>query len=250
MIFIDRNITKNLINQAEQLGATGLFITVDAPQLGRREKDMRVKFVDEAPDVQNNDMIVRNQGAARAISSFIDPSLSWDDLPELLSLTKLPVFIKGIQSGEDAILAAKAGVQGIVISNHGGRQLDTVPSSIEILEQVMIMLRQESLDTQLDVYIDGGIRRGTDIFKAIALGAKAIGIGRPFLYAMSSYGQSGVERAIELLQNEFEMVMRLMGVVNVSQITSNYINVKNLSIHVGRVPHVPSISTMNNKSRL
>ena len=190
----NRDLTASLIKKAESKGVTAICITVDAPQLGRREKDMRVKFKDDAPEVQSEHDISRNQGAARAISSFIDPSLSWDDLPFLRSVIKGKLVLKGIQCGEDAVLAAKAGVNGIIISNHGGRQLDTCRSSIEILEEVMKSLREK--DLKLEVLIDGGIRRGSDIYKAIAMGAGGVGIGRPFLYAMSAYGQQGVEYAI------------------------------------------------------
>lgn len=143
---------------------------------------MRVKYSDDAPEeMDDNNDVNRNEGAARYISTFIDPSLSWDDLNWLKSITKMPILLKGIQTSEDAVLAAKHGCAGIVISNHGGRQLDTAPSAIEVLPDVMDALRAEQLDKNFEVYIDGGIRRGSDIFKAIALGAKGVGIGRPAL---------------------------------------------------------------------
>ncbi|KAI8899094.1 FMN-dependent dehydrogenase-domain-containing protein [Globomyces pollinis-pini] len=225
----DKKITRNLIERAQSKGVKALCITVDAPQLGRREKDMRVKFENDAPDVQGNRDMNRNQGAARAISGFIDPSLSWDDIPWLKSVSKVPIILKGIQCGEDAVLAAKAGVQGIVISNHGGRQLDTCRSAIECLKEVMDDLRTANLDGKMEIYIDGGIRRGSDIFKALALGATAVGLGRPFLYAMSSYGQAGVEQAIDILKEELEMTMRLMGVTSIDQINRKHILDENLS---------------------
>lgn len=149
--------------------------------IGRREKDMRQKYSQEAPDEMDNDTVQRDEGAARAISSFIDPSLCWKDVAWFRSITKMPIIIKGVQTPEDAVLAAKYGCQGVVLSNHGGRQLDFAPSSIEILPEVMDALRREGLDKNFEVYIDGGIRRGSDILKAIALGAKGVGIGRPFL---------------------------------------------------------------------
>ncbi|TPX57626.1 hypothetical protein SpCBS45565_g08163, partial [Spizellomyces sp. 'palustris'] len=234
----DRKITERLVRHAESKGVKGLFITVDAPQLGRREKDMRTKFVDDAPDVQRDgkESINRNEGAARAISSFIDPGLCWEDIEWFKSITKMPIVLKGIQRGEDAILAAKAGVAGIVVSNHGGRQLDTARSGIEILEEVMSYLNEAGLTDRLEVYVDGGFRRGTDIFKALALGAKGVGLGRPFLYAMSTYGQPGVERLIDLLRDELEMVMRLMGTPSIKDIRKDMAVVKNLASHVGRAP--------------
>jgi L-lactate dehydrogenase (cytochrome) len=209
---------------------------VDAPQLGRREKDMRVKFVDDAPDLQDDEHLDRSQGAARAISSFIDPSLNWEDLKWFKSITKMPIVLKGIQCGEDSVLAAKAGVQGIVLSNHGGRQLDTARSAVEVLEETMDALKNAGLENKLEVYVDGGFRRGTDIFKALALGAKGVGLGRPFLYAMSSYGQAGVERAIDILHDELVVTMRLMGCRSISEIRRDMVCTKSLSSHFGSAP--------------
>jgi L-lactate dehydrogenase (cytochrome) len=228
----NRNITKKIVQAAEQKGCKALFITVDAPQLGRREKDMRVKFVHAPPDLQDEKDIRRDQGAARAISSFIDTGLCWKDLEWFRSITKMPIILKGIQTPEDAVLAAKNGCEGIVLSNHGGRQLDFARSGIEILPEVVKMLKKENLYDKMEVYVDGGIRRGTDIFKAIALGAKAVGIGRPLLYAMSSYGQAGVERALQLLKDELELAMRLAGANTLADIRPEMVDIKNLTDHV------------------
>jgi L-lactate dehydrogenase (cytochrome) len=196
----NRDITKRIVEHAEKRGVKGLFITVDAPQLGRREKDMRSKFDDTGSNVQSTsgDNVDRSQGAARAISSFIDPSLSWKDIPWFRSITKMPIILKGVQRVEDVLKAIEAGVQGVVLSNHGGRQLDTAPSGIEILAEVMPVLRQNGLQDKIEIFIDGGIRRATDIIKALCLGAKGVGIGRPFLYAMSAYGLPGVDRAMQV----------------------------------------------------
>ncbi|KAI7905730.1 FMN-dependent dehydrogenase-domain-containing protein [Cokeromyces recurvatus] len=229
----NRAVTEKFVRHAESRGIKGLFITADAPQLGRREKDMRQKYLQEDPEeiVRNVTKVKRDEGAARAISSFIDPSLCWDDIAWFKKITKLPILIKGIQTAEDAVLAAKYGCQGIVLSNHGGRQLDFAPSSIEILAETMSALRRENLDKGFEVYIDGGIRRGSDIFKAIALGAKGVGIGRPCLYAMSSYGVEGVEKLFQLLQDEFEMVMRLMGVTSIADIKPEMVDIRNIKDH-------------------
>jgi L-lactate dehydrogenase (cytochrome) len=198
----DREITKKIVQHAEKRGIKGLFITVDAPQLGRREKDMRSKFSDVGSNVQSSsgENVDRSQGAARAISSFIDPSLSWKDIPWFLSITKMPIILKGVQRVEDVLKAIEYGVHGVVLSNHGGRQLDTARSGIEILAEVMPELRRLGLQDRIEVYIDGGVRRATDIIKAVCLGAKGVGIGRPFLYAMSAYGLPGVDRAMQLLK--------------------------------------------------
>lgn len=198
----NRDVTRRIVEHAEKRGCKGLFITVDAPQLGRREKDMRSKFDDVGSSVQkvDNDDVDRSQGAARAISSFIDPSLSWKDIPYFKSITKMPIVLKGVQRVEDVLTAVEYGVAGVVLSNHGGRQLDTAPSGIEVLAEVMPELRKRGLENKIEVYIDGGIRRATDIIKALCLGAKGVGIGRPFLYAMSAYGEKGVNRAMQLLK--------------------------------------------------
>jgi len=227
----DRAITKRIVEHAEKRGCKGLFITVDAPQLGRREKDMRSKFTDPGSNVQSGQAVDTNQGAARAISSFIDPGLSWKDIPWFRSITKMPILLKGVQRVEDVIKAIEAGVQGVVLSNHGGRQLDFARSGIEILAETMPVLRQLGLENKIEIYIDGGIRRATDIIKALCLGAKGVGIGRPFLYAMSAYGFNGVDRAMQLLKDEMEMNMRLIGAQNVGQLNPSMVDVKSLFNH-------------------
>ena len=196
----NRDITKRIVQHAEKRGVKALFITVDAPQLGRREKDMRSKFSDTGSNVQSTggDNVDRSQGAARAISSFIDPSLSWKDIPWFQSITKMPIVLKGVQRVEDVLRAIEYGVHGVVLSNHGGRQLDTARSGIEILAEVMPVLREHGLHDKLEIFVDGGIRRATDMIKALCLGAKGVGIGRPFLYAMSAYGLPGVDRAMQV----------------------------------------------------
>ncbi|KAI1001101.1 Cytochrome b2 [Podosphaera aphanis] len=232
----DRAITRKIIQHAESRGCKGLFITVDAPQLGRREKDMRSKFTDAASNMQAGINIDKSQGAARAISSFIDPSLSWKDIPWFKSVTKMPIVLKGVQCAEDVLLAIEAGVQGVVLSNHGGRQLDFARPSIEILAEVMPILRERGLESRIEIFIDGGIRRATDIIKALCLGARGVGIGRPFLYAMSAYGQPGVDRAMQLLRDEMEMDMRLIGCRNVSELNQTLVDFRGLNSHSTAVP--------------
>jgi len=234
----DREITKKIVQHAEKRGCQGLFITVDAPQLGRREKDMRSKFSDVGSNVQSTDgsSVDRSQGAARAISSFIDPSLSWKDIPWFFSITKMPIILKGVQRVEDVIRAISIGVHGVVLSNHGGRQLDTARSGIEVLAEVMPELRRLGLQDKIEIYIDGGVRRATDIIKALCLGAKGVGIGRPFLFAMSAYGLPGVDRAMQLLKDEMEMNMRLIGCNSVDQLGPEFIDTRGLSMHSTGVP--------------
>ncbi|KAI4281462.1 MAG: hypothetical protein L6R38_003668 [Xanthoria sp. 2 TBL-2021] len=234
----DRAITKRIVEHAEKRGCKGLFITVDAPQLGRREKDMRSKFSDVGSNVQDTggDNVDRSQGAARAISSFIDPALSWKDIPWFLSITKMPILLKGVQRVEDVIQAIEAGVQGVVLSNHGGRQLDFARSGIEVLAEVMPVLRERGWENRIEIYVDGGVRRATDIIKALCLGATGVGIGRPFLYAMSAYGLPGVDRAMQLLKDEMEMNMRLIGCSKVEQLNPTLVDTRGLSLHSTTVP--------------
>ena len=234
----DRAVTKRIVEHAEKRGCKGFFITVDAPQLGRREKDMRSKFNDVGSSVQSTSgsAVDRSQGAARAISSFIDPSLSWKDIAWFQSITKMPILLKGVQCVEDVIRAVEVGVQGVVLSNHGGRQLDTARSGIEILAEVMPVLRARGWQDRLEVYIDGGVRRATDIIKAMCLGATGVGIGRPFLYAMSAYGLPGVDHAMQLLKDEMEMNMRLIGAAKISDLNPSMIDSRALSSHIAPVP--------------
>lgn len=232
----DRAITKKIVEHAEARGCKGLFITVDAPQLGRREKDMRSKFTDPGSNVQSGQSTDTSQGAARAISSFIDPALSWKDIPWFKSITKMPIILKGVQRVEDVIKAVEAGVQGVVLSNHGGRQLDFARSGVEVLAETMPVLRQLGLENKIEVYIDGGVRRATDIIKALCLGAKGVGIGRPFLYAMSGYGFDGVDRAMQLLRDEMEMNMRLIGCTSIDQLNPGLLDTRSLFAHGSTPP--------------
>lgn len=234
----DRNITKRIVEHAEKRGCKGLFITVDAPQLGRREKDMRSKFSDVGSNLQDTggDTVDRSQGAARAISSFIDPSLSWKDIPWFQSITNMPIVLKGVQRVEDVIRAIESGVQGVVLSNHGGRQLDFARSGIEVLAEVMPVLRERGWENRIEIYVDGGVRRATDIIKALCIGAKGVGIGRPFLFAMSAYGLPGVDRAMQLLKDEMEMNMRLIGCSSIDELNPALVDTQGLSLHSTIVP--------------
>ena len=234
----DRGITQRIVENAERRGCKGLFITVDAPQLGRREKDMRSKYLDTLSHVQDRGghSVDRSRGVAHALSSFVDPSLTWKDIPWFQSITKMPIVLKGVQRADDVIKAIEAGVQGVVLSNHGGRQLDFARSGIEVLAEVMPVLRKRGWENRIEIYIDGGIRRASDMIKALCLGAKGVGIGRPFLYAMSAYGLAGVDRAMQLLKDEMAANMRLIGCCSVEQLDPSLINMEGLSLHSTTVP--------------
>jgi L-lactate dehydrogenase (cytochrome) len=235
----DRELTKDVVQKAERLGFKALHITVDAPQLGRRERDMRNKAKMSANvQTRQKDGVPMSQGTTRAISSFIDPSLEWNDMPWFKSITNMPVILKGIQTGEDAIRSYEAGMDGIVVSNHGGRQLDFTRSGIEMLVECMDALRSINADfDKFTVLVDGGFRRGSDVFKALALGAKAIGIGRPTLVGMAAYGAEGVEKVVQIFKDEMEMHMRLMGTPTVADMTPDMVITRNVADHFSVSPH-------------
>lgn len=234
----DKDKVKKIVQRAEAAGCSALFITCDAPQLGNRERDRRVKVTHSGANVQSGSSGGKAQGTSKALTTFIDPSLSWDDLPWFQSITKMKIVLKGIGSKEDAIQALEMGCAGVLLSNHGGRQLDFARSSIEVLPEVMDALKaHKKYDPEkFEVFVDGGIRRGTDIFKALALGAKAVGVGRPALYAMSAYGAEGVSRMIQIMKDELTMTMRLMGTPTLADIKSASVCTDNLSSHIAAVP--------------
>lgn len=194
----DREKSAALIRQVSSLPQfKAIHITVDAAWPGKREADERVK-ADESTSVPMSDAKAKNDkkggGIGRLMAGHIDPALTWEDIAFVKRHTHLPVCLKGIMSADDAILAMKAGVDGILLSNHGGRNLDTSPPSIITLLE--LQRRAPEIFDCMEVYVDSGIRRGTDILKAVALGATAVGMGRSMLFA-TNYGQEGVEHLID-----------------------------------------------------
>lgn len=193
----ERSKTEALVRQAEASGKVkALFVTADLPVMSKREDDERVK-----PEGSQAALVKISQGSgrksaglAKATSSFIDPTFCWDDLMWLRGITALPILLKGVQRAEDARLALRAGFDGIVVSNHGGRAADTAPPAILILLEIHRYCPE--VFGRLKVFVDGGFRRGSDVVKAICLGASAVGLGRPFAYALR-YGQKGVEHAVD-----------------------------------------------------
>lgn len=227
-VYKDKEVTRSLVERAEAAGYTALVLTVDSPLLGRRERDVRNKFNLPAGLVCKN--FIGNyleqlpgdsaeSGLASYISSLYDTSLSWKDLAWFKSITKLPVLVKGILRADDAERAIEYGADGIVVSNHGGRQLDTTIPTIHALPQVV-----EAVGGRVEVYMDGGIRRGTDVLKAIALGARAVLIGRPMLWGLSVAGQSGVLTVLDMLRTEFDLSMALSGCPTIGDITMDLID--------------------------
>lgn len=194
----DRSLSELLLKQAKECGATVIFLTVDAASTGKREADERIQGNGNITSptlgvTAANDS--KGGGLGRSLGSFIDNSVTWDDIKWIRHHSPgLKLVLKGIQTSEDAIMAMEAGVDGIVVSNHGGRTLDTSPASILVLLELHKNCPQ--VLKSLDVMVDGGITRGTDIFKALCLGAKAIGLGRSTLYGLN-YGYEGVVKLFE-----------------------------------------------------
>ncbi|KAG0256819.1 Hydroxyacid oxidase 1 [Mortierella polycephala] len=168
----------------------------------------------------NGTKVVRQESSLAAyVVSQIDPTLNWKDIEWVRSISKLPVVVKGVLTAEDAKLAADAGVEGIMVSNHGGRQLDGVLATIDALPEVLDAVKGRNVE----VYIDGGVRKGTDVLKALALGAKAVFLGRPILWGLAHDGENGVTLALDLVQKEFELAMALAGCCKLSDITRDYV---------------------------
>jgi 4-hydroxymandelate oxidase len=213
-VYKDRAVSESLVRRAEAAGYRALVLTVDLPVLGRREADLRNGFGLPAHLRQGN-FTGRDEvrptapgasGLAQAVTAEYDPSLTWDALAWLHSLTQLPIVVKGILTGEDATRAVEHGADAVAVSNHGGRQLDTAVSSIEALPEVV-----EAVAGRCEVYVDGGIRRGTDVLKALALGARAVCVGRPVIWGLAVAGEEGVQHVLELLRHELELDMALAG---------------------------------------
>nr|XP_043623713.1 peroxisomal (S)-2-hydroxy-acid oxidase GLO4-like isoform X2 [Erigeron canadensis] len=158
----------------------------------------------------------------RPFAIYMEVRISSVDITWLKSITKLPILIKGVLTREDALKAVEIGVEGIIVSNHGGRQLDYVPATIVSLEEVV-----HAVQGRIPVFLDGGIRRGTDVFKALALGAQAVLIGRPVLYGLAAKGEEGVRRVITMLKDELELTMAFTGCPSLEDITRNHVKTQN-----------------------
>lgn len=222
-VYKDREVSSSLIRRAEAAGYNALVITVDTPQGGRREQEERDAFtlppglglrnfegegMDQLPSVAEG-----TSGLTAYWSQMLDPSLSWDDMDWVRSVSALPLVLKGIMTAEDADLALEHGVDGIVVSNHGGRQLDGTLGTLDALPEVI-----EAVGGRAEVYVDGGVRRGTDVLKALALGVRAILVGRPVLYGLAMGGADGVQAVLEHLQEELDRAMALSGVASLGDV--------------------------------
>ncbi|MFL5342013.1 MAG: alpha-hydroxy acid oxidase [Gemmataceae bacterium] len=229
-VYKDRGVTRALAERAAAAGYGAIQVTVDLPVLGRREADVRNGFgLPAGLRIANLESwgfgelgaVAGDSGVAAYTSRLLDPALTWKDIEWLKSVARLPLLVKGVIRGDDAVRAIEAGADGVVVSNHGGRQLDTSPATIRALPEVA-----EALAGRGVVILDGGVRRGTDVIKALALGAHAVQIGRPPLWGLAVGGQLGVERVLEILRYEFDAAMALCGCSGVAKISRDLVRIR------------------------
>ena len=222
-VYKDRAATEALVRRVEAAGCRALVLTVDAPLLGRRERDVKNRFA-LPPHLGIQNMHAHgyaalgaadgDSGLAAYVATLIDPALTWDAVSWLRSITALPVLVKGIVRADDAARAIAAGAAGVIVSNHGGRQLDASPATIDVLARVV-----DAVAGGGEVLLDGGVRRGTDVVKALALGARAVLVGRPVLWGLAAGGRAGVAAALGILRRELDLAMALCGCPTIAAIT-------------------------------
>jgi isopentenyl diphosphate isomerase/L-lactate dehydrogenase-like FMN-dependent dehydrogenase len=220
-VFRDDAITRSILDQAVDAGFRAVVLTVDAPYFGRRERDIRTGWM--IPDEPAVPALAAALGGMRQTSviehfKLVSAAVSWRDIERIAGETKLPVLVKGIHTAEDASLAVEHGATGIVVSNHGGRQLDGVAASIDTLPEVV-----EAVGGQVEVLVDGGVRRGVDVVVALALGARAVLVGRPAMYGLAFGGSKGVEQVLEILREETENALALLGCRSPEEVTRAHI---------------------------
>ncbi len=207
--FRDRGVTRALLAEAVEAGFRAVALTVDAPRPGRRERDLRSGF--RLPAELGVPSVAEATGAEGPISvadvlGLVDPALDWADLEALASDSSLPILVKGVMTADDAVLAADRGAAGVIVSNHGGRQLDGVGSTVDAVGEVA-----DAVGDRVEVLMDGGVRRGTDVVAALALGARAVLVGRPAVWGLAAAGETGARRVLELLRDELELALALCG---------------------------------------
>lgn len=221
----DRGFTRALVERAQVAGCQALVVTVDTPVPGFRYREMRSKFAlpkgIDRPHLKGLTSLSRSHlaGPDSIYNALLDPTLTWKDIEWLQSFVRVPLLLKGILNPDDAERAAQIGVAGLIVSNHGGRNLDTAPATIDVLPAVVARIAG-----RIPVLVDGGIRRGTDVLKALALGAKAVLIGRPYLYGLGAAGAVGVASVVEMLRREVEIAMALVGRTSLSDLDASLIH--------------------------
>jgi isopentenyl diphosphate isomerase/L-lactate dehydrogenase-like FMN-dependent dehydrogenase len=219
--FRDAGVTRALLEEAMDSGFEAIVVTVDAPRGGRRERDLRAGF--KIPEGLGVPSVQAALGSERAVTieetfALVDPCWDWEDLKALVGESTLPILVKGVLTGEDAALAIEHGAAGVVVSNHGGRQLDCVSATADALPEAV-----EAVAGRGAVLVDGGIRRGTDIAIALALGADAVLVGRPALWGLAAAGEAGARRVLELLREELELALALCGCASPAELTREHV---------------------------
>jgi isopentenyl diphosphate isomerase/L-lactate dehydrogenase-like FMN-dependent dehydrogenase len=219
-LFRDRGVTHAMVEEAVEAGYEALLLTVDGPYAGRRERDLRSGFQVpaeiRAPAIEG--AVGHRSLTTAEVFELVDPSITWDDLERLCNEFDLPILVKGLIRGEDAALAVEHGAAGVVVSNHGGRQLDNVPAAIDALPEVV-----EAVGGRIPVLLDGGVRRGTDVAVALALGAQAVLVGRPALWGLAVDGEAGALRALKILTEELRLALALLGAPNPAALTADHV---------------------------
>lgn len=219
--FRDEGVTRALVDEAVECGYEAIVVTADAPRGGNRERDRRTGFA--IPKELGVPGVEAALGSDRAITieetfELMDPALSWDSLAELAAECRVPVLVKGIVTAEDAALAVEHGAAGIVVSNHGGRQLDRCVATADALPEVV-----DAVEGRVSVLVDGGIRRGVDVAIALALGADAVLVGRPVLWGLAVGGEAGARRVLELLREELELTLALCGCASPADLNRSHV---------------------------
>jgi isopentenyl diphosphate isomerase/L-lactate dehydrogenase-like FMN-dependent dehydrogenase len=214
----DRGVTRELIDDATRRGYEALVVTVDRPVLGIRRREWEVKLRDPVADIPRYDPAQTPGVPAAALYGQIDPDLGWSDIERFAADSELPILVKGILTAEDAELAVAHGAAGVVVSNHGGRQLDTVVSGADALAPIV-----EAVAGRIDVLVDGGIRQGTDVVKALALGARAVLIGRPVTWGLAVAGAAGAQHVLETLLGELANALTLVGCPRAADLDPHFV---------------------------
>jgi len=219
-VFQDRAVVREHLAEAVDAGCRAVVLTVDTPRLGRRERDLRVGFTipSDVPLPYARAAVGADAGNPADQFALLSPAVTWRDLEWIASETGLPVILKGIVTREDAALAVDHGAAGIVVSNHGGRQLDGAVPTLDALPEVV-----DAVAGRIEVFLDGGVRRGTDVAKALALGAQAVLVGRPPVFGLSVAGEEGVSDVLEMLRTELALALSLIGVTRPEQLTRAHV---------------------------
>ena len=219
-VFKDRGVSRELVAQAAEHGYEALVVTADLPVFGNRERELRTSAKAAPAELVESALAAGASGlmTPAQFASLVDPDLRWEDIGAFAADSPMPVIVKGILTADDARLAAEHGARGVVVSNHGGRQLDSVPSGADALAAVA-----DAVGDSIDVLVDGGIRRGTDVLKALALGARAVMVGRPVLWGLTVNGAPGAERVLRILLEEFDRSLALAGVASAERVDRSLI---------------------------